>query len=221
VQAASWPLFLLAAKKECVAMKALVYLVVLATVGAARAQPPSPAELLPELRKGGYVLFIRHPKTNPDQADTDPLHLDNVKAQRQLSDEGRKQARALGEAFRALKIPVGKVISSKFFRAQEAAKLLGLGEVTASVDVTEGGLVVSPRENERRAKALRELLSATPPDGKNVVIVSHKPNLQDAAGKDFGDLREAEVVVFKPLGEGKFKVVARVGSPEIWSKWAK
>ena len=202
-------------------MKTFVPLVVLATVGITGAEQLSPADLLPELRKGGYVLFIRHPKTNPDQADTDPLHLDNIKAQRHLSDEGRKQATALGEAFRALKIPVGKIVSSKFYRAQEAAKLLGLGEVTASVDVTEGGLVVSPRENERRAKALRELLSTTPADGKNLVLVSHRPNLQDAAGKDFGDLREAEVVVFQPLGEGKFKVVARVASPETWSKWAK
>src|SRR5438874_9007833 len=198
-----------------------VFVIALITAGGVYADPLSPTELLPELRKGGYVLFIRHPKTNPDQADTDPLHLDNIKAQRQLSDEGRKQAKALGEAFRALKIPVGKIISSKFYRAQEAAKLLDLGEVTASVDVTEGGLVVSPRENERRAKALRELLSAAPADGKNVVIVSHKPNLQDAAGKDFGDLREAEVVVFRPLGEGKFKMVERIASPDIWSKWTK
>src|SRR5207244_7464935 len=125
-------------------------------------QPASPEKLLPELRKGGYVLFIRHPKTNPDQADTDPLNLDNIKAQRQLSDEGRKQAKALGEAFRALKLPIQKVIASKFYRAQEAATLLDVGEVTASVDVAEGGLVVSPRENERRAKALRELLSTAP-----------------------------------------------------------
>src|SRR5438093_2168805 len=177
-------------------MKRSICLAVLIAVGVAYADPPSLAKLLPELRKGGYVLFIRHPKTNPDQADTDPLHLDNVKAQRQLSDEGRKQAKALGEAFRALKIPVGKVISSKFHRAQEAAKLLDVGEVTTSVDVTEGGLVVSPRENERRARALRELLSTPPAGGKNLVIVSHKSNLQDAGGKEFGDLREAEVVVF-------------------------
>jgi len=202
-------------------MKALVSLVVAVTAGAARAEPPSPAELLPALRKGGYVLFVRHPKTNPDQADTDPLHLDNVAAQRQLSDEGRKQAKALGAAFRALKIPVGRVIASQFHRAQEAAQLLDVGAVTASVDVAEGGLVVSPRENERRAKALRELLSTPPPAGTNVVIVSHKPNLQDAAGKEFGDLAEAEVVVFEPLGGGKFKAVARVASPEAWSRWAK
>ena len=202
-------------------MKRSICLAVFMVAGVAYADPPSPTELLPELRKGGYVLFIRHPKTNPDQADTDPLHLDNIQAQRQLSDEGRQQATALGEAFRALKLPVDKVISSKFYRAQEAAKLLDIGEVTASVDVTEGGLVVSPRENERRAKALRQLVSTAPAEGKNLVIVSHKPNLQDTAGKEFGDLSEGEVVVFKPLGESKFKVVARVASPETWSKWTK
>src|SRR5437660_10194369 len=105
-------------------MKALVSLIVAVTASVARAEPPSPTELVPELRKGGYVLFIRHPKTNADQADTDPLHLDNIKAQRQLSDDGRQQAKALGAAFRALQIPVGKVIASKFNRAQEAARLL-------------------------------------------------------------------------------------------------
>src|SRR5438270_4425802 len=199
--------------------KALIPLVVLAAAVAATAE--TPAELLPELKKGGYVLFVRHPKTNPDQADTDPLNLDNVKAQRQLSNEGRKQAKALGEAFRALKVPVDKVISSKFYRAQEAAKLLDVGEVSSSLDVTEGGLVVSPNENQRRAKALRQWLATPPPKGKNLVIVSHKPNLQDAAGKEFGDLGEAEVVVFQPLGEGKFKMVTRVAPPSKWTEWAK
>src|SRR5438132_13187742 len=153
-------------------MKRSVFVVVLMTAGIVHAGPPSPTARVPPLRKGGYILFIRHPKTNPDQADTDPLHLDNIKAQRQLSDEGRKQAKGLGEAFRALKLPIDKVVSSKFYRAQEAAKILDLGEVTVSVDVTEGGLVVSPRENERRAKALRKLLSTAPAVGKNLAIVS-------------------------------------------------
>jgi phosphohistidine phosphatase SixA len=200
--------------------KALILLMVVAA-SAAHAQPPAPSELLPKLRQGGYVLFIRHPQTHPDQADTDPLNLDNVKAQRQLSDEGRKQAKAVGEAFRALKIPVEKVVSSKFYRAQEAAKLLGVGEVIISVDVTEGGLVVSPNENKRRAKALQQLLAAPPPKGKNLMIVSHKPNLQDAAGKEFADVGEGEVVVFEPGKDGTFKAIARVASPQTWAEWAK
>src|ERR1700751_436105 len=125
--------------------KALIPLMVIAaTVAAAvTAIAEQPKDLLPELKKGGYVLFIRHPCTNPDQADTDPLNLDNIKAQRQLSDEGRKQVKAMGESFRAMKIPVEKVISSKFQRAHVGAKLLAVGEITTSIDVSEGGLVVS------------------------------------------------------------------------------
>src|SRR5437870_12967696 len=170
-------------------------MVVVAAVAADAGEGPSPSELLPKLRQGGYVLFIRHPRTNPDQADTDPLNLDNVKAQRQLSDEGRKQAKALGEAFRALKIPVDKVVSSKFYRAQEAAKLLDVGEVAASVDVTEGGLAVPPRENERRAKAPRGLLATGPPEGKKVLSGSPKASPADAAGKWSGDGSEGAVGV--------------------------
>src|SRR5207244_13076247 len=75
-------------KEECVIVKALVPLLLLAAAGTACAEPPSPAELLPELRKGGYVLFIRHPKTNPDQADTDPPHLDHRKGHEQKGEPG-------------------------------------------------------------------------------------------------------------------------------------
>lgn len=41
-----------------------------------------------------------------------------------------------------------RVISSKFYRAYEAAKLLDAAEITTSIDVTEGGLVVCPNEND-------------------------------------------------------------------------
>jgi phosphohistidine phosphatase SixA len=185
------------------------------------ADPPTKDDVVSELKKGGYILFLRHPQSNHDQADTDPLNLNNVKAQRHLTDAGRDQAKALGEAFKKLKIPVGKVLASKFYRTLETAKLLDLAEVEAIVDITEGGLVVSPNENQRRAAALRKLLGTVPMEGKNIIIVSHKPNLQDAAGKEFGDLGEAEVVIFQPLGDSKFKFVARVASSAKWSEWAK
>jgi len=175
---------------------------------------PSPA-LVTALQHGGYVLYVRHLNTNPDQADADPLHLDDIKAQRQLTDEGRARAKALGAVLRALHIPVERVLASKLKRAQDTAELLGLGPVETSIDLTEGGLVVSPRENQRRAAALKALLGRAPAAGKNLVIVSHRPNLQEAAGKDLGDLVEGEVAVFQPLGDGKFKLVERV-SIETW-----
>jgi phosphohistidine phosphatase SixA len=185
------------------------------------ADPPAKEDVVPALQKGGHVLFIRHPQTNADQADTDPLHLDNVKAQRQLTDAGRDQAKAIGAALKQLKVPVGKILASKLYRAQEAAKLLDLGDVEVALDVTEGGQVVTPKENQRRAAVLRQLLSTVPSEGKNIVIVSHRPNLQDAAGKEFGDLGEGEVAIFQPLGDGKFKLVARAAPPSKWTEWAK
>src|SRR4051812_15177413 len=78
---------------------ALIPVLILAT-SVANAESPPANHVLPKLQKGRYVLFIRHPKTNQDQADTDPLHLENVKSQRQLTDEGRKQATAIGEVLR-------------------------------------------------------------------------------------------------------------------------
>lgn len=187
-----------------------LFLFALSTFAQVQAKEPTIVDLAPNLQRGGYVLFMRHPQTNPDQADVDPLHLENVAAQRQLTDEGRRTARQIGEALRRLEIPVAQVISSKFFRAQEAAKLLGMGEVTPELDVSEGGLVVSPNENKRRADALKKLLSTPPKAGGNLLIVSHKPNLQDAAGKEFGDLGEGEIVIFQPADDAELHLIARV-----------
>lgn len=174
-------------------------------------------ETVAALKEGGLVLYMRHPQTHADQADTDPLNLENVKAQRQLTDEGRQMAREIGAAMRKTGMPVSRVIASQFYRATEAAKLLAVAPVETSVDVSEGGLVVSPNENKRRAAALKKLLSTPPADGRNLIIVAHKPNLVDAAGAAFLDLGEGEVAIFRPLGEKGFDLIARVPDVAAWS----
>jgi phosphohistidine phosphatase SixA len=187
---------------------------------AAGSQPaPSQTDWIDALRQGGHVIVFRHGATYSDQADTDPLNMKNVAAQRQLNDEGRALAKSIGESMRKLAIPVGLVRTSMFQRAVDTGTLLGFGEVTASPDITEGGLVVSPAENNRRAQAFRKLVAEKPPAGSNVVIVSHKPNIMDAFGKDWFDVREGEASVFRPDGNGGFKPVARIQAGE-WSKAA-
>jgi phosphohistidine phosphatase SixA len=180
---------------------------------------PSQAEWISALRNGGHVIVIRHGATHTDQADTDPLHLENVDKQRQLNDEGRTLARSIGEAMHKLKIPVGQVYTSMFNRAVETGKLLGFGEIEPSADFTEGGLVVTPIENNRRAQALRKLTATLPPAGTNVAIVTHKPNILDAFGKDWFEVKEGEASIFKPDGNGGYKVIARLQADE-WSKLA-
>jgi phosphohistidine phosphatase SixA len=41
--------------------------------------------------------------TRTDEADTNPLNLKDISEQRQLTDEGRAQARAMGDAMRKLR----------------------------------------------------------------------------------------------------------------------
>ncbi|GEP54280.1 histidine phosphatase family protein [Reyranella soli] len=180
----------------------------------ALAQP----EWVTALRDGGYVIVMRHGATHQDQADTDPLNLANVAQQRQLNDAGRAKAREIGAAMKKLGIPVGQVVSSQYFRAIETARLLGFGEPQPTADVSEGGQVVTPIENNRRTAALRKL-AATAMSGTNVMVVSHKPNILDAFGKDWFDIREGEISIFKPDGAGGYRLVARVQADE-WAKLA-
>jgi phosphohistidine phosphatase SixA len=171
------------------------------------------------LRGGGHVIVFRHGATHQDQADTDPLNIANVAQQRQLNDQGRALARTIGEAMRKLGVPVGQVVTSQFNRAVETGTLLGFGAVTATADITEGGLVVTPIENNRRTAALRKLAATAPPAGTNAIVVSHKPNIMDAFGKDWFDVREGEASVFKPDGSGGYRLVVRVQAAD-WAKLA-
>src|SRR5215471_15752858 len=119
-------------------------------------------DLANALRAGGLVIVVRHGATFPDQADTDPWHPENIAAQRNLNDKGKALAKSFGDALRQIGVPVGKVYTSLFNRAYETAVLAGFSDIEKTADLTEGGLVVSPNENNRRADAFRALL-ATPP----------------------------------------------------------
>jgi hypothetical protein len=66
---------------------------------------------------------------------------------------------------------------------------------------------------------MRRLAAAVPAAGTNIVVVSHKPNILDAFGKDWFDVREGEASIFKPDGHGGYKFVVRVQVDE-WKKLA-
>jgi broad specificity phosphatase PhoE len=183
---------------------------------AAHGQSPS-GEWLDDLRLGGHVIVFRHGATT--QAKTDPMSNPMGRkndTERQLTDQGRAQAKAIGEAMRRLKIPVAMVLTSTLQRAIDTGTLLGFGEVQATTDLTESGPAISPDENERRAQVLRHLVSVHPPADNNVVIVTHKPNIVAAFGNDWSGIREGEASVFEPDGKGGFKLVATVQADE-WS----
>lgn len=176
---------------------------------------PNTKELAQALRAGGYVLLVRHGATFSNQADADPFNLSDTTKQRNLNDKGKQLAKAFGEAIRAAGIPIGEIYTSQFNRARETAALAGFTNIETTADLSEGGLVVTPDENNRRAKALRDMLAKLPAEGTNTLLVTHKPNIIDALGKDWFDVEEGEASIFKPEG-GTYRPFARV-TMEQWS----
>ena len=170
------------------------------------------------LRAGGLVLVVRHGATFPDKADTDPLNFDNIAAQRNLNDKGKALAKAFGDALRQAGVPVGKVYTSKYNRAYETAVIAGFKDIEKTTDLTEGGLIVSPNENNRRADAFRKMIAVAPTDHTNTILITHQPNIVAALGKDWFDVKEGEASIFRPA-EGGYKLVARVQMDE-WPRIA-
>jgi phosphohistidine phosphatase SixA len=175
-------------------------------------------QLVQSLRAGGYNIVVRHGATLSNQADTDPYNFDDIARQRNLNDKGKELAKAFGNAIRRVGVPVGEVYTSKFNRAYETAVRAGFEGIEQTVDLTEGGLVVTPDENNRRAVAFRRMLANVPGKGKNNFLITHKPNIIDALGKDWFDVKEGEASIFKPEG-GKYRLVARV-QMEDWPQLA-
>lgn len=171
---------------------------------------PEGGELLQSLRAGGFVIYLRHAATVPG-GDTDLQNLADCAAQRNLSDQGREQAREIGNAFRTLAIPVGTVLSSALCRTLETANL-AFGRAEQTLDLTSIPQAGSREEEERRVMALRQLLATEPPPGQNTVLVAHLFNIQRAAEVS---IAEGEAAIFQPRGEGKFFLVAKV-PPQEW-----
>ena len=173
------------------------------------AKPPlQGAEILTALRAGGYVLYFRHADTDHTKSDTQGMNFDDCAAQRNLTDRGRDNARAIGEVLRALGIPTGTVLASPYCRTVETA-MLAFGAAEKSMAVREGGPL--PPGSPGRFTALGGLLSSPPAPGVNTVIVGHAYPFYALAGGQYLDEGEAAVVL--PRG-ASFEVVARVGAKQ-------
>ena len=79
-------------------------------------------KILESLKEGGKIIFIRHAYA-PGNGDPDGFNLNDCSTQRNLSEEGRKQAQRIGEFFKKNKIENNIVLSSEWCRCKETAKI--------------------------------------------------------------------------------------------------
>jgi phosphohistidine phosphatase SixA len=129
---------------------------------------------------------------------------DDCARQRNLTDRGRASARAIGEAIRALRIPIGPVLASPLCRTVETA-MLAFGRAERSPAVRDPG--PAPAGSPERFAALRALLGGAPPPGTNTAIVGHGYSFYALVSGRM--LEEGEAAVVRPRADG-FDVIARV-----------
>lgn len=130
------------------------------------------------LRQGGRVVLLRHALA-PGTGDPPGFRLEDCRTQRNLSDEGRDQARAIGEAFRRRGIPVDRVFSSRWCRCRETAALaFGVYQAHPALD----SFFSNPEREREQTAALRDLLREHHPGPGNLVLVTHQVNITAFTG---------------------------------------
>ena len=179
-------------------------------IAADGAPPLAGAALLDALLRGGYVLYFRHAATDFGQNDDKMTGYEDCAQQRNLTDRGRADARAIGAAIKALHIPVTTVLASPFCRTRETAELV-FGHATPDARVRGGPATT---DDPARYAQLKALLSTPVPAGTNTAIVSHGNPFRALAGPPY--LAEGEMAVIEPRGREGFRIVGKV-APDAWS----
>lgn len=158
-----------------------------------------------EVEKGGYLLLMRHAQTVSGVGDPPGFTLDDCKTQRNLSDEGRAQARRTGEAFRARGIALETVRTSAWCRCVETAKL-AFGE--ADVWPALNSFFQEPdTKAEQTAAVTAASVAVKPPD--NWMLVTHQVNISALTG-EWAD--SGEIVVVRPAAkpDGRLEIVGKL-----------
>ncbi|MES2938120.1 MAG: histidine phosphatase family protein [Pseudomonadota bacterium] len=155
------------------------------------------------LQRGGNVVVVRHALTTPGVGDPEGMKLDDCASQRNLSDPGWAEARRLGQALQRRGIRFERVLSSRWCRCLETARL-----ATGRDPEVEPALGNLFGQHEREAQQLARLrpLAARVPARGNVLMVTHGSTTVALTGVSPAT---AEMVILTPRGDG-FVVAGRL-----------
>ncbi len=170
--------------------RALPCLFALALLAGCRDDEPAADDvaLARALKEGGVALVMRHAITE-NTTDREEK-VGDCTTQRNLSGEGREQARAIGRDVEALGVPVDKVLASPLCRTTETAAL-AFGDAEPSMALLSAGEEATP-EDDRRIRRLKEMASA--PDGSATALVTHTGNIGGAFDES---VQEGDIVVVR------------------------
>ena len=179
-------------------MQYLIALLVLLLPGTAAL---AEADGFDALRNGGHVLLLRH-AIAPGFGDPAGFELGDCATQRNLSEQGREQARAIGARLRAEGLDDAKVYTSQWCRCRHTAE-----EMALTAPQPHPGLNSFFQNREQRDEIvadLRELLGELA-NGSAAVLVTHQVNVRAVTGRG---VRSGEGVIVRPEADGTVSVVS-------------
>jgi broad specificity phosphatase PhoE len=153
-------------------------------------------------RAEGAILLMRH-ATAPGTGDPENFRLEDCATQRNLSEEGRSQARDTGAALREAGIVITHVATSQWCRCRDTARLLDLGPVE---DWPSLNSFFSDRgtADAQTADTLARL--AALPQGARPILITHQVNITALTGIV---PRSGEIIVAE-LRDGALTVTGRI-----------
>lgn len=152
------------------------------------------------LKEGGKVVVIRHAHVEPGANMGDPLLRDTTCArERNLSADGKSNAKRMGEFFKTRGIPIEKVLHSPFCRTTDTARI-AFGSVTMAsyLSLIE---ILSEQDAARQTEQLVRVISSHASRG-NLVLVTHEPNIRAIS---FELVKHLDLLVLEPQGDGEFE----------------
>lgn len=180
----------------------------LAMLAMARLAVPAVADeaaLWTALKEGRAFAMMRHALA-PGYSDPDGFKLGDCRTQRNLSDQGRAQARATGARFRQAGIASAQVLTSQWCRCRETAALLGIGPVRDLPPLNS--FFEHDERRQPQTDALKAWLAANPPrNGAPLVLVTHQVNISALTGVGTGS---GEIVVVRMRDNGRVEVMGRL-----------
>ena len=156
------------------------------------------------LAGGGHVLLLRHAATVPGIGDPPGFALAACATQRNLSADGKADARRLGETFRREGVPVADVLSSRWCRCLDTARL-AFGSVKPA-PMIDSMFQDDDASRERKLAELRRYLAAFKGPG-NLVLVTHDVNIRALVGQY---VNQGDMVVAVANADGSLRVTDTV-----------
>jgi phosphohistidine phosphatase SixA len=157
------------------------------------------SDLSDKLQSPEYVLLMRHTRA-PGNGDPANYTLDDCKTQRNLSDEGRKQAMAAGNWLKKQGVQTADVRSSAWCRCKDTAELLQLGPVTVEPALASffDDMAQAKTQNQKLEKFIATQLKTK---GKQaLILVTHHVNIYEFVGEN---IASGDMVVAKVDSNGK------------------